>query len=133
MRPICLLAVYLAAVFGGGALLAPWLYQLTQWGAQHWTALDGLAENPISRFVLRAILGLAVVLLWPLLQRCGMLRAREMGLSNTGRPLRNLAAGFGSDSGRWPARRGWRFCAEEGRPICRTARRRCFIFWRAQR
>ncbi len=95
MRPICLLAVYLAAVFGGGALLAPWLYQLTQWGARHWTALDGLAKNPFSRFVLRAILGLAVIGLWPLLRGCGMLSAREMGLGKRGRPGGNLAAGFG--------------------------------------
>jgi len=105
MRPICLLAVYVAAVFGGGALLAPWLYQLTQWGARHWTALEGLAQNPFSRFVLRAILGLAVLGLWPLLRGCGMLSAREMGLTSRldgvspyrgcGRPLRNLAAGFG--------------------------------------
>ena len=94
MRPICLLAVYLVAVFGGGALLAPWLYRLTQWGAEHWTALAGLAKNPFSRFVLRSMLGLAVVLLWPLLRGCGMLSGREIGLSRSGRPLGRLAAGF---------------------------------------
>ena len=94
MRPICLLAAYLVAVFGGGALLAPWLYHLTQWGAGHWTALAGLANNPFSRFVLRSILGLAVLGLWPLLRGCGMFSAREMGLTKSGRPLRNLAAGF---------------------------------------
>ena len=94
MRRICLLAVYLAAVFGGGALLAPWLYWLAQWGAAHWTALDGLAGNPFVRFVLRAILGLAVVLLWPLLRGCGMFSAREIGLAKSGQALRNLAAGF---------------------------------------
>jgi membrane protease YdiL (CAAX protease family) len=94
MRTICLLAVYLAAVFGGGALLAPWLYWLTQWGARHWPALAGLAANPFPRFLLRAILGLAVVLLWPLLRGCGMGSGREMGLAWSGRPVRNLAAGF---------------------------------------
>jgi membrane protease YdiL (CAAX protease family) len=94
MRAICLLAVYLTAVFGGGALLAPWLYQLAQWGAQHWTALDGLAKNPFSRFVLRAILGLAMIGLWPLLRGCGMLHRREMGLANGGRSLGRLAVGF---------------------------------------
>jgi hypothetical protein len=94
MRRICLLTVYLAAVFGGGALLAPWLYWLAQWGAAHWTALDGLAKNPFSRFVLRAILGLAAVLLWPLLRGCGMAGAREIGLAKGGRPARNAATGF---------------------------------------
>ena len=103
-----MLAVYLAAVFGGGALLAPWLYHLTQWGAGHCTALAGLAKNPFPRFVLRAVLGLAVAGLWPLLQGCGMWSRREMGLTSRldgvspyregwisgGRPVRNLAAGF---------------------------------------
>jgi len=81
MRRICLLAFYLAAVFGGGALLAPWLYHLTQWEVGHWTALAGLARNPFPRFVLRAILGLAVAGLWPLLRGCGMWSRREMGLA----------------------------------------------------
>ncbi len=94
MRTICLLAVYLIVVFGGGALLAPWLYRLTQWGARHWTALAGLAANPFPRFVLRAILGLAVVWLWPLLRACGMCSGREMGLTWSRRPLRNLASGL---------------------------------------
>ena len=94
MRRICLLAVYLTAVFGGGALLAPWLYWLAQWGAAHWMALAGLAGNPFARFVLRGILGLAVVLLWPLLRACGMFSARDIGLAKGGRPLGNLLAGF---------------------------------------
>jgi hypothetical protein len=81
MRWIFLLAVYLAAVFGGGALLAPWLYHLAQWGSGHWTALAGLAKNPFPRFVLRAMLGLAVAGLWPLLRGCGMWSGREMGLT----------------------------------------------------
>ena len=42
--------------------------------------LAGLAKNPFSRFVLRAILGLAVIGLWPLLRGCGMWSQREMGL-----------------------------------------------------
>lgn len=94
MRRICLLAVYLTAVFGGGALLAPWLYWLAQRGAAHWTALAGLANSPFSRFELRAILGLAAVLLWPLLRACGMRGVREIGLAKVGRPARNAAAGF---------------------------------------
>jgi len=106
MRRICLLAVYLAAVFGGGALLAPWLYWPAQWGARHWTALGELAENPFARFVLRAILGLALVLLWPLLRGCGMLSGREMGLTWGGRAPGNLAAGFGIGFGSLAAAAG---------------------------
>jgi len=95
MRPIRCLAIYIVVVFAGGALLAPWLYQATQWGAGHWAALAGLAANPFHRFVLRAVLGLAVIGLWPLLKSCGMSNLRELGLVNAGRPAAKLAAGFG--------------------------------------
>ena len=94
MRPLFLLAIYLIAVFVGGALLAPWLYLLTQWSAQHWPALGGVAKNPFSRFVVRSLLGLAIIGLWPLLRGCGMRHRREMGLEVSGRALLNLALGF---------------------------------------
>ncbi|MGA3179930.1 MAG: CPBP family intramembrane glutamic endopeptidase [Verrucomicrobiota bacterium] len=94
MRPVRSLLIYIALVFGGGALLAPWLYLLAQGAARHWAAWAALAANPFYRFVLRSILGLAVLGLWPLLRDCRMLSRRELGLANTGRPLRNLAAGL---------------------------------------
>jgi len=94
MRPILLLLIYLVAVFGGGALLAPWLYDFTQWAGGHWAIFQKLAGNPFSRFVLRSILGLAVMLVWPLLRGCGMLKSREMGLAGNGQVARDLATGF---------------------------------------
>jgi len=94
VRAILLLLIYLVTVFGGGALLAPWLYQSAQWAAGHWAPLGKLAGSPFSRFVLRSVLGLAVILLWPLLRGCGMLKAREMGLAGNGRTFRDLACGF---------------------------------------
>ena len=94
MRPVRSLVIYFALVFGGGALLAPWLWFLTQWAAGHWPVFGPLAANPFHRFVLRSILGLALLGLWPLLRDCQMLSRAALGLANTGRPLRNLAAGF---------------------------------------
>lgn len=94
MRPVRFLVIYIALVFGGGALLAPWLYLLTQWAAGHWPVFAPLAANPFYRFVLRSILGLAFLGLWPLLRECRMLNRRELGLANTCRPLRQIATGF---------------------------------------
>jgi membrane protease YdiL (CAAX protease family) len=95
MRPIRSLVIYVALVFGGGALLAPWLYLGTQWAAARWPALAPLAGNPFYRFVLRSILGLAVLALWPLLRNCRMLNRRELGLANAAQAPGQLAAGFG--------------------------------------
>jgi len=73
MRPLRLLLVYLAAVFLGGAILAPWLYF-----AFH----PVLPRQPFHRFLDRSLLGLALVGLWPLLRSLGMKSWRELGLVN---------------------------------------------------
>jgi membrane protease YdiL (CAAX protease family) len=94
MRPVRSLVIYFVVVFLGGALLAPWLYHATQCAAGRWPLFGPLAANPFSSFVLRSILGLALLGLWPLLRDCKMLNVRELGLAGAARPLRNLAAGF---------------------------------------
>jgi membrane protease YdiL (CAAX protease family) len=94
MRQILLLLIYLVVVFGGGALVAPELYESVQWAAGRWAAMGKLAGSPFSRYVLRSVLGLAVILLWPLLRGCGMLKAREMGLAGNGRIVREFVSGF---------------------------------------
>jgi len=90
-------------VFAGGPLLAPWLWLATQWAAGHWPALGPLARNPFSSFVLRSILGLALLGLWPLLRDCRMLSRRELGFAGAGRPLRDVAAGFAIGFGSFTA------------------------------
>jgi uncharacterized protein len=79
MRPIRSLLIYLVVVFLGGALLAPWLYWLTQWAAGHWPALSGLAGKPFHRFLDRSMLGLALLCLWPLLRNSGARHWRDLG------------------------------------------------------
>ena len=53
---------YLAAVFVGGALLAPWLWMFVQYVGPH----SSLAVQPFRRYVDRSLLGVALLGLWPM-------------------------------------------------------------------
>jgi len=97
MRPLRALGIYIAVVFLGGALLAPWLYSLAQACA---ATFPKLAHQPFHRFVNRALLIFALAGLWPLLRALGATSFREIGLA---RPethwrtlLRGLLLGFAS-------------------------------------
>ncbi len=96
MRPVRSWVIYLAVVFLGGALLAPWLYWAAQWGAENFTSLHGLAGKPFHRYVNRALLGLALAGLWPLLKGLGLRSWREVGLGKPewGKVAAGFAAGF---------------------------------------
>jgi hypothetical protein len=94
MRPIRSLLIYFAVVFLGGALLAPCLYWFTHWASLQWPTLSALASKPFHRFLARALLGLGLIGLVPLLRSCGMWRCREVGLGNQGRPAVDLLRGF---------------------------------------
>jgi membrane protease YdiL (CAAX protease family) len=77
MRPLRALIIYIAVVFIGGALLAPWLYQLAQTVGH---LFPKIATAPFHRYVDRSLLLIAVVGLWPLLRSLGATSARELGL-----------------------------------------------------
>jgi hypothetical protein len=77
MRPLRALVIYLAVVFIGGALLAPWLYWLAQTGAP-W--FPQIAAAPFRRFVDRSLLLIALGGLWPLMRSLGATSWREAGL-----------------------------------------------------
>jgi uncharacterized protein len=94
MRPVRSLVLYFVLIFGGGALLAPWLYRATVELAPHSSVFAGMAGAPFHRFVARALLGAALIGLWPLLRSCGMWSRRELGLKSNGRAVRSVAAGF---------------------------------------
>jgi hypothetical protein len=94
MRPIRSLLIYMAVVFLGGPLLAPWLYHLVQWAASHGHALQALARIPFHRFVDRSLLGLALLGLYPLLRDVQMLSCREIGFAPIHRSMARLAVGF---------------------------------------
>jgi len=102
MRPVRSLVVYVAVVFLGGALLAPWLY----WGVQSLTTslafpwIQKLASNPFHRYVNRSLLALAVLGLWPFLRSLGVRSGRDVGLiapaGQWHQLARGLALGFSS-------------------------------------
>jgi uncharacterized protein len=77
MRPFRALIIYIAVVFIGGAMLAPWLYWLAQTGAH---IFPKIAAAPFHHFVDRSLLLLALAGLWPLLRALGATSARELGL-----------------------------------------------------
>ena len=89
MRPLLALVIYIASVFIGGALLAPWLYWLAQAFAH---AFPHVAAAPFHRFVNRSLLIFALAGLWPLLRTLGITCCHEAGLV---RPRGQFAKLFG--------------------------------------
>jgi membrane protease YdiL (CAAX protease family) len=94
MRAVRPLFIYLAVVFLGGALLAPWLYHLVQWAATGVPALEGLANNPFHRYVNRSLLALALLGLWPLLRALGVRSFEDVGLVKLTGHWHSVARGF---------------------------------------
>ncbi len=98
VRPLRSLLVYFAVIFVGGALLAPWLYELAQWAGRHYPVFRGLADNPFHRFVSRSLLILALAGLWPFIRSLGMKRWADVGLvrpkGQWGKWGRGFAVGF---------------------------------------
>jgi len=87
MRPVLALGIYIAAVFLGGALIAPGLYWVTQA-----SGFTHLAASPFHRFVNRSLLGIALLGLWPLLRNLGARSGKDVGLALPG--WKQLSAGF---------------------------------------
>ncbi|MGA2854851.1 MAG: CPBP family intramembrane glutamic endopeptidase [Verrucomicrobiota bacterium] len=77
MRPLRALVIYIAAVFIGGALLAPWLYRLAQIFAN---SFPQAAAMPFHRFLDRSFLIVALAGLWPMLRSLGATSCRDIGL-----------------------------------------------------
>ena len=77
MRPFRALVIYIAIVFIGGALLAPWLY----WLAQNFShEFPRLAGAPFHRVLDRSFMILALAGIWPLLRSLGATSWRDLGL-----------------------------------------------------
>ena len=91
MRPLRALVIYIAVVFLGGALLAPWLYRVAQAGA---AGFPQAADAPFPRVVNRALQVLALAGLWPLLRGLGARSAADLGLVKPAGHWRKLFAGF---------------------------------------
>jgi len=72
MRPARALWVYLLFVFGGAALVAPWIFLALQ--------KSGASDLHLRRIVDRGLLVLALAALWPLVQGLGIRSPSEIGL-----------------------------------------------------
>ena len=77
MRPLRALVIYIAVVFIGGALLAPWLWHLAQLFAP---SFPRIANAPFHRFLDRSFLIFALAGLWPVLRSLGMTSCRDIGV-----------------------------------------------------
>ena len=93
-RPLAALAVYLLAVFAGGALLAPWLYHGVRALAESVPALEPLARMPFARYVNRALLLTALLGLPFFIRGAGIRGWRDAGVPGGGVPWRRFGAAF---------------------------------------
>jgi membrane protease YdiL (CAAX protease family) len=79
-RPVPALALYLLAVFAGGALLAPWLYHGIQALAPSLPALETAARMPFARYVNRGLLIVALLGLPFFARGAGARRWADLGM-----------------------------------------------------
>jgi membrane protease YdiL (CAAX protease family) len=97
MRPLVAFLIYLALIFLGGPLLAPWVYWLAQHVGDAW---PWLAEQPFRRYVNRCMLVFALLGMVPLIRAFGARSAAELGLvrptGQWGRLLGGIVLGFAS-------------------------------------
>ena len=87
MRLTRALLIYFAVVFLGGALLAPVLYHVAH-------GFGPLTNVPFHRFMDRAVLGSALICLWPLLRVMGITSWAELGFRNASEKWRDIVPGF---------------------------------------
>lgn len=95
MHSVRVWALYLAAIFGGGALLAPWMHAAVNCLAAGVPVLEPLANAPFHRYVTRCMMVIALAGLWLVFNASGLTSWRELGLAPPTPNLRLLTAGFG--------------------------------------
>jgi membrane protease YdiL (CAAX protease family) len=82
------------AVFLGGAVLAPWLYEAVQVAAGFFPRLQGLAAKPFPRYVNRSLLILALACLPSLLASTDLRSWRALGLAKRSDAASQFGWGF---------------------------------------
>lgn len=94
MRPLRSLLLYICAVFLLGALLAPWIYELTAWLGKSVSFFAKLSSKPFHRFVNRSFMVVALLGLWPYLRSLGIGSWREVGIVKPSGQWGRLGLGF---------------------------------------
>ncbi|HSI03470.1 MAG TPA: hypothetical protein VLC93_03290, partial [Myxococcota bacterium] len=80
LHPALKLVAFVVTVVIGGALLAPPLYYAAQWGLRVGFLPDALAGFKFPKYVTRAMLVVALALIWPLVKWLGISSRAELGL-----------------------------------------------------
>lgn len=96
--PLVYLGLYLGTVILGGALLAPPLYWLGQWGIEQ-DLVPQLRPFAFAKYLNRALMVLALGLLPLLLRRLGLRGWADLGLRSNSRRGRHLLIGLGLGAG----------------------------------
>jgi len=94
MRPIWIVLIYVSSVFVLGALLAPWLYWSAQLAAPLGPVFEYFADSPFHRYVLRTILGVALLGIWIVSRYAGIRSWRDLGFETHRRSGRQFVAGL---------------------------------------
>ena len=94
MRSLRGLAIYLLAVFAGGALLAPLLFAAVQAAAARGVPLGGLPAIPFNFYVSRSLMIIAILGIWPLTRAMGIRSWDDLGFLRGQAGRRQLAFGF---------------------------------------
>ena len=90
-RPLRAILFFLALIFLGGAVIAPWIYRLALGicGADSW-----LGGHPFHRYYGRTVQVLAVLGLWPFLRALGQRSLADLGWCRPAGQWGRLAGGF---------------------------------------
>jgi membrane protease YdiL (CAAX protease family) len=94
-RPVRALVLYLAAVFIGGALLAPWLYWAVHSLAESVPALEKISRMKFARYLNRGLLITALAGLPLFIRAAGIRSWRDVGVAPGLVRWKAFAAGFG--------------------------------------
>jgi membrane protease YdiL (CAAX protease family) len=94
VNPRAAIALYFAAIFLGGCLIAPWIHHLMQALASPLPFLKGLADEPFRRYVTRSWMIIGALTLWPFLKCLGANSLKGVGLRRGQRFGRELGIGF---------------------------------------
>lgn len=94
MRPATLLFSYFAAIFIGGALIAPAIYHGIQALAGSVSLFEKLANQPFHRYVDRSFMVIGILGLVPVLRRLGFKSWAEAGLTPFSKGKHDALRGF---------------------------------------
>lgn len=94
VNPRAAIALYFAAIFLGGCVIAPWIYHLMQALAAPLPFLKDLAAEPFRRYVTRSWMIVGAIGLWPFLKCVGANSFHGAGLRRSPEFGRQLGLGF---------------------------------------